>query len=381
MTVISSEGYQPIDRTKLSKALLADVSKLAWRSKDFYKDADIDMIEDEVSSIDFKAKSVKTKSGESYAYTKLILATGGSPRWLPLPGLKGDLKNVFVLRTIPHVQGILDALGDNPKKVVVIGSSFIGMEVANCVAGKKHEVSVIGMEEEPMERVMGKVPGKIFRQLLEKTGVKFYMGASVDKATPSDSDSSKVGAVLLKDGTKLEADVVIEGVGVAPQTSYLKDNSAVTLLKDGSLETDESFKVKGLDNVFAIGDIATYPYKGNKVRIEHWNVAQNAGRTVASSILGVQKQPFVPVFWSALGQQLRYCGSTHGGYDEDKILLLGETSPEKPSWIAYYTKGEEVVAVATMGKDPVMAQAADLMRINKMPTRSELEGGLDILTL
>jgi len=85
------------------------------------------------------------------------------------------------------------------------------------------------------------------------------------------------------------------------------------------------------------------------------------------------------VFWSALGQQLRYCGSTHGGYDD--ILLLGETSPEKPSWIAYYTKGEEVVAVATMGKDPVMAQAADLLRVDKMPKKSELKGGLDILTL
>jgi len=355
------------------------VSKLAFRSKDFYKDSDIDLIDDEVNSIDFKSKTVKTKSGSSHSYTKLILATGGTPRWLPLPGLKGDLKNVFVLRTVPHAKGILDALGDSTKKVVVIGSSFIGMEVANCLASKKHEVSVIGMEEEPMERVMGKVPGKIFRSLLEKNGVKFYMGASVDKATPSDSDSSKVGAVHLKDGTKLEADVVIEGVGVAPQTSYLKDNSAIELLKDESIETDENFKVKGLDNVYAIGDIATYPYKGHNVRIEHWNVAQNAGRTVASSILGVQKQPFVPVFWSALGQQLRYCGSTHAGFDD--VVLLGETSPDKPSWVAYYAKGEEIVAVATMGKDPIMAQAADLMRVDKMPTKSELKGGLDILTV
>jgi NAD(P)H-nitrite reductase large subunit len=379
LTVISSEGYQPIDRTKLSKALLADVSKLAWRSKDFYKDSDIDLVEDEVTEVDFKSKKITTKSGKSYEYTKLILATGGSPRWLPLPGLKGDLKNVFVLRTIPHVKSILEALGDSDKKVVVIGSSFIGMEVANCLAGKKHKVSVIGMEEEPMERVMGKEAGKIFRGLLEKNGIKFYMGAQVDKATPSSSDSSKVGAVHLKDGTTLDADVVIEGVGVAPATEFLKNNSAVTLLKDGSLETDESFAVKGISDVYAIGDIATYPYKGNKVRIEHWNVAQNAGRTVASTILGKPAEPFVPVFWSALGQQLRYCGSTHGGYDD--VLLLGETNPEKPSWVAYYCKGEEVVAVATMGKDPVMSQSASLMVMDKMPKKSELKGGLDILSL
>jgi NADPH-dependent 2,4-dienoyl-CoA reductase/sulfur reductase-like enzyme len=363
----------------LSKALLADVSKLAWRSKDFYKDSDIDLIEDEVTGVEFDAKKVTTKSGKSYDYTKLILSTGGNPRWLPLPGLKGDLENVFVLRTIPHVQGILNALGDSSKKVVVVGSSFIGMEVANALASKKHEVSVIGMEEEPMERVMGKVPGKIFRGLLEKNGVKFYMGASVDKATPSSADSSKVGAVHLKDGTVIEADVVIEGVGVAPATAYLKNNSAVTLLKDGSLETDESFAVNGLDGVYAIGDIATYPYKGHKVRIEHWNVAQNAGRSVAHSILGKPTEPFVPVFWSALGQQLRYCGSTHSGYDD--VVLLGETGPEKYSWIAYYCKGEEVVAVATMGKDPIMVQSASLLRVDKMPTKSDLKGGLDIMSI
>jgi NADPH-dependent 2,4-dienoyl-CoA reductase/sulfur reductase-like enzyme len=130
---------------------------------------------------------------------------------------------------------------------------------------------------------MGKKVGKIFRGLLEKNGVKFMMGASVEKATPSKNDSSKVGAVLLKDGTSLEADLVIEGVGVAPATEYLKDNSSVTLEKDGSLRTDESFVVNGLKDVYAIGDIATYPYHGpggtgSPTRIEHWNVAQNAGQ-------------------------------------------------------------------------------------------------------
>jgi NAD(P)H-nitrite reductase large subunit len=377
ITLISSEGHQPIDRTKLSKALMADVSKLAWRSKDFYKDSSVDLVDDEVTAVDFNAKTVTTKSGSSYPYTKLVLATGGSPRWLPLAGLKGDLENVFVLRTIPHVKGILDALGDSSKKVVVVGSSFIGMEVANCIAGKKHEVSVIGMEEEPMERVMGKVPGKIFRNILEKNGVKFYMGASVDKATPSESDSSKVGAVHLKDGTVIEADVVIEGVGVAPQTSYLKDNSEIKLLKDGSIQTDENFAVRGLKDVFAIGDIATYPYKGQNVRIEHWNVAQNAGRVVGNTILNRKSEPFVPIFWSALGQQLRYCGSTHGGYDD--VVLIGDTGPEKYAWVAYYTKENEVVAVATMGRDPLMVQSAELLRLGKMPGKKELQSGVDIL--
>jgi len=232
--------------------------------------------------------------------------------------------------------------------------------------------------------VMGKKVGAIFRGLLEKNGVKFQMSASVDKATPSKNDSSKVGAVHLKDGTVLEADLVIEGVGVAPATEYLKGNSSVTLEKDGSLKTDESFAVDGLKDVYAIGDIATYPYHGpggdgSPVRIEHWNVAQNAGRSVAHTINnpGSKPKPFIPVFWSALGSQLRYCGNTVGGYDD--LILQGE--PDKASFVAYYTKGETVVAVASMMKDPYMTQAAELMRRKVMPSKSELQKGVDIMDI
>jgi NAD(P)H-nitrite reductase large subunit len=147
ITVITKEGYQPIDRTKLSKALLADLSKAAWRQKDFYKDASIDFVEGEVKAVDFSSKKVSTKSGQDFEYSKLVLATGGTPRWLPLDGLKGDLGNVFLLRTLPDTQNILKAVGDNGKKVVVVGSSFIGMEVGNCLASMKNDVTIIGMEE------------------------------------------------------------------------------------------------------------------------------------------------------------------------------------------------------------------------------------------
>lgn len=147
ITVLSKEGYQPIDRTKLSKALLADVSKAAWRKPEFYKDASIDIIEDEVKSVDFTDKKVSTKSGKTYDYNKLILASGGTPRWLPIEGLKGDLGNVFLLRALPDTQNIVKAVGDNGKKVVVVGSSFIGMEVGNCLASMKNDVTIIGMED------------------------------------------------------------------------------------------------------------------------------------------------------------------------------------------------------------------------------------------
>jgi len=389
ITSISDESHPPIDRTKLSKALISDPSKIELRSSDYYKEGDVQRVNGTVSSIDFNSKKVKTEDSKEYSYNKLILATGGTPRALPLDGLKGDLKSVFPLRTIAHVKDILAAAGeDGGKKIVVVGTGFIGMEVGNALAGKKHQVSIIGMEKEPMEKVMGTQLGAVFRAILEKNGVKFYMDASVEKGEPSSNDSGKIGGVKLKDGTVLEADLVVLGVGVRPATDYAKDNSAVKLEKDGSFAVDESFAVKGLKDVFAIGDIATYPYhgpggNGKPVRIEHWNVAQNAGRSVAQSINkpGSKPKPFIPVFWSALGSQLRYCGHTPEGFDD--VIIQGSTdvSEGKQSFVAYYAKGEEIVAVASMQKDPYMTQSAELMARGAMPSKSEINKGVDIMSV
>lgn len=376
ITMIGSEGYPPIDRTKLSKALIDDASKLALRDDAWFKGGDIATVYDEVTGVDFESKKVSTKSGSSYPYTKLVLATGGTPKSLPLPGFK-DLSNIFLLRTVPHVKAILGAIGDKNKKIVIIGSSFIGMEVANAVS-KGNDVTVVGMEKAPLERVMGEEVGKIFQKILEKNGVKFKLNAGVEKASPSKSDSSKVGSIELKDGTSLPADLVILGTGIGPATVFLKDNKAVELQKDGSLKTDEHFAVSGLKDVYAIGDIATYPYhgpggNGSLTRIEHWNVAQNAGRSAAAHIIdsSAPPKPFIPIFWSALGSQLRYCGNTINGWDD--LVLKGQ--PEENKFVAYYTKGETVVAVASMQVDPVMTQASELMRRGKMPSKSELEKG------
>ena len=380
ITIISSEPNLPIDRTKLSKALIADKSKLEWRSQEWFKESSIETLHDDVTSINFKAKTVSTASGSSHQYTKLVLATGGTPKALPLPGFK-ELSNIFLLRTIPDVQAINSAVGEKKgKKVVIVGSSFIGMEVANALSSD-NEVSIIGMESTPLERVMGAEVGKIFQEQIGKKGVKFYMNASVDSAHPSSSDPKVVGSVKLKDGTSLPADLVILGIGVAPSTAFLKDNPAIELEKDGSLQTSENFAVKGLSDVYALGDIATYPYhgpggNGTLTRIEHWNVAQNAGRSVARSIVkpSASTKPFIPVFWSALGSQLRYCGNTPNGWED--LVMQGQ--PKEGKFAAFYGKGDTVVAVASMQMDPVMTQSAELMRRGAMPGMKELRNGLDV---
>lgn len=383
ISVISNEGYLPIDRPKLSKALLTDLSKLQWRDEAWYKSGSVDIVKDEVTGVDFGTKTVSTKSGGKFAYTKLVLATGGTPRVLPLQGFK-VLGNVFTLRNVHDAKKIVEAIGDKGKKIVIIGSSFIGMEIAVATSAG-NTVTVVGMEKAPLERVLGEQVGNLVKKGVEAKGVKFYLSAGVDKAEPSTSDSTKVGAVLLKDGTRLDADIVILGVGVAPATEYLKDNSVVKLEGDGSLKTDESFSVVGLKDVYAIGDIATYPYHGpggdgKHVRIEHWNVAQNAGRTVANHIQSpsAKAEFFTPVFWSALGAQMRYCGNTMAsGWDD--VVLKGK--PDESKWVAYYAKGDTIVAMASMGMDPVMAQCAQLMQLNKMPSKKQVEDGLDVLSL
>lgn len=392
VTIISREPNLIIDRTKLSKALIPDAEKLLWRPREWYENAAIETVSDEVTSVDFSKKTVATKSGKSVPYTKLVLATGGVPRPLPLPGFK-ELGNIFLLRFVTDVQDILRAVGEQKnKKIVVIGSSFIGMEVGNALS-KDNEVTIVGMDNAPMQSIMGEQIGRIFQSNLEKAGVKFKLAAAVDKATPSSSNGSKVGAVHLKDGTQLPADLVVLGVGVRPATDFLRDNPALTLEKDGSIKTSEHFAVPGLnDDVFAIGDIATYPYHGpgtdpdtgTYTRIEHWNVAQNAGRGVARAIVHslsrqglntLKPKAFIPIFWSALGAQLRYCGNTPKGWDG--LVVKGE--PESAKFAAFYCRGETVVAVATMGMDPVMVKCAELMRRGGMPSKKEVEGGVDVL--
>lgn len=312
-----------------------------------------------------------------------MLATGGTARLLPLQGFK-VLGNVFTLRNVNDAKKIVDAIGEKGKKIVIIGSSFIGMEIA-VATSNGNDVTVVGMEKAPLERVLGEQVGNLIKKGVEAKGVKFFLEAGVDKAEPSTSNPSNVGSVLLKDGTRLDADIVILGVGVAPATEYLRDNSVVRLEKDGSLKTDESFSVVGLKDVYAIGDIASYPYhgpggEGKYVRIEHWNVAQNAGRTVAQHIVNpsVKSEFFTPVFWSALGAQLRYAGNTQAnGFDD--VVMQG--APDQGKWVAYYTKGETVVAMASMGADPVMAQVAQRLQLNRMPTKTQLVDGLDVLSL
>ena len=218
------------------------------------------------------------------------------------------------------------------------------------------------------------------------------MQSSVSKLVPSSSSPSNVGSVIVKGPSgqeeTLPADAVVMGVGVAPATEYLKASpgfeSAVD--KTGAVTVDAFLRVKGVSDVYAVGDIAAYPQPGTGEtrRIEHWNVAGNHGRAVGKSIAeaasgkGGEGQPFVkvPVFWSAQGQQLRYCG-VGAGFDD--VIVDGDLDAMK--FVVYYVKGGQVVAVASMQRDPVVSKASELLRLGLMPSVAELKAGKDLLSV
>ncbi|KAK4050868.1 Apoptosis-inducing factor 1 [Microbotryomycetes sp. JL201] len=379
ITVISAENHLPIDRTKLSKALITDPNKIAIRSKEFYDKLSIEFkLGQEAERIDFENNKVQIKNGQAVEYDQLIVATGATPNRIPVDGSK--LNNIFTMRTVDDAAAIDKAIGpenaDNKKNVVVIGSSFIGMEVAFAAAARAN-VSVVGMENAPFEAILGSDIGNGIKKAHEEKGTKFYLPASLSSFEPKSDAPNDVGAVILKDGTKIAADIVVLGVGVKPATSVLS-NSGVPLEKDQSVKTDEFLRIGhagAQGNVFAIGDIASYKdvKSGEHVRVEHWNVAGNHARAVAKTIM--QKgQPFekISVFWSAQKAQLRYAGTSRAKTWKD-VHVQG--NPDELKFVAYYSVGDDVVAIASMGQDPIAAHVSELMRLDKMLSVSEIKAG------
>ncbi|KAI0366285.1 hypothetical protein BV20DRAFT_971998 [Pilatotrama ljubarskyi] len=387
VTVLSKEHYSPIDRTKLSKALITDPSKLEWRSlADLRSKYGVDFrAGTEVTGVDVNAKEVIIDATqERVPYEILILASGGVPRRLPIEGR--DLANVLTLRGVEDAKKI-DAAVKEGKRLVVIGSSFISMELVVAVTSRKlASIDVVGQEEFPFELVLGKEIGAGLKKFHESKGVKFHMQSKVEKIVASESDPSLAGAVVVTSNTgqttTLPADVIVMGVGVAPATEYLKGSKGFEQVVDktGAVQVDEYLRVKGFNDVYAIGDIAMYPQPGTGEprRIEHWNVAGNQGRAVGKTIAEGKGQPFVkiPVFWSAQGQQLRYCG-VGAGYDD--VIIDG--NPEELKFVAYYAKDGKIVAMASMQRDPAVTKGSELLRLGLMPSAAEIKAGKDVFSV
>jgi NADPH-dependent 2,4-dienoyl-CoA reductase/sulfur reductase-like enzyme/nitrite reductase/ring-hydroxylating ferredoxin subunit len=344
ITMLSNDDAPPVDRPNLSKDYLAGSAPEDWlplRPDDFYKESRIDLrLKTEVGKIDARAGAVVLKDGSAVPYDRLLLATGAEPVRLPIPG--ADQPHVHTLRTLSDCRAIIKS-ADGAKRAVVIGASFIGLEVAASLRVRKLEVHVVAPEKRPLERVFGPQMGDYVRKLHEEHGVIFHLEDS--------SDAIDGKRVKLKSGGTLDADLVVVGVGVRPRLS-LAEQAGLAL--DRGVMVDRYLQTSA-PNIFAAGDIARWPdpHTGENIRVEHWVVAERQGQTAALNMLGM-RQPFeaVPFFWSQhYDVPINYVGHAEKW---DDIAIEGEIGKD---CILRYRRGGKVLAVASIYRDKESLEA------------------------
>lgn len=366
VVMITQEKRLPYDRPELSKGYLAGATPqeaLGLRPEEFFAAHDLEIIlEKKVAKADAVAKSLTFADGTVMKYDALLLATGGAARPLEVPG--ADLAQVFTLRNREDAEAIIAAAREGANAVIV-GASFIGMETAGSLSARGLKVTVAAPGEMPFQRTLGPEIGRMWQQLLEENRVTFRLGVRVARL----EGRSRVEAVVLDNGEKLPADLVIAGVGVKPATEMLR---GVPLNPDGSVTVDETLRVA--EGLYAAGDIARFPdwRTGELIRIEHWRLAMQHGRVAARNLAG-KKTPFrdVPFFWSErLDIFFQYAGYVSSW---DEIIYQGDSASR--NFLAFYVKNKRVLAVAACQHDREMTAITELMRLDRLPTPEELRRG------
>jgi len=339
LVMISADDSAPYDRPNLSKDFLAGTAPADWiplRSPDFYTGHKIELLLNaRVAAIHAQEKEVVLDDGTTYNYDSLLLATGADPVHLSIPGAAAS--RVHYLRSFADSKAIADKVS-SAKRVLVIGASFIGLEVAASLRGRDIEVHVVAPELQPLEKVLGGEVGAFLRKLHESHGVVFHMGRTVDHVSDSE--------VVLSDGAILDADFIVVGAGVMPSLT-LANGTGLTVdrgvVVNQYLETTHA-------GIYAAGDTARWPdlRSGQAIRVEHWVVAERQGQVAAKNMLG-QREAFnaVPFFWS----QHYDVTVNYVGYAEqwDEVHIDGSLE-EHDCTIDFLLEGN-TVAVATIGRD------------------------------
>jgi len=344
VTLVGADESLPYDRPNLSKDYLAGTAPEEWiplRSADFYREQKIDTLKNRsVTAIDPKTKQVRLADGRWLGYDALLLATGAEPVRLHIPG--GDLPHVCYLRTLADSRHIIEK-AKHAKRAVVIGASFIGLEVAASLRERKLEVAVVGKESLPLEKVLGSELGNLIRETHEAHGVKFHL-----RRTPAMIQERDV---QLDDGTILDCDLVVVGIGVRPNTALAEKAGIAT---DNGVLVNE-FLETNVPGIFAAGDIGRWPDpRAGRIRVEHWVVAERQGQTAARNILGARECFTVPsFFWSNhFDLHIRYVGHGSG---EDRAIVSGDLKAQDASVI--FRDGNKLTAVASVGRDLENLQA------------------------
>ena len=339
VTLLSSDDAAPYDRPNCSKDYLAGNAPEDWiplKPAEFYREHAIDVaLGTNVTGIDVKARQVAVAGGRNLAFDKLVLATGAEPIRLDIPGASEP--HVHVLRSLGDARAII-ANAKEARHAVVVGASFIGLEAAASLRARELEVHVVAPERRPMERILGREFGDFIRELHEEHGVVFHL-----EETAAAIDGHKV---RLKGGTTLSADLVVVGIGVRPRTG-LAEQAGLAI--DRGVVVNEYLETSA-PGIYAAGDIARWPdpHSGEKVRIEHWVVAERHGQTVARNIMG-RRQRFadVPFFWSQhYDLPINYVGHAEKW---DELEIEGDIKVR--DCVVRYRRDGKLLAVASIYRD------------------------------
>ena len=337
--LMSADPSPPCDRPNLSKDYLAGTAEADWvplRPPEFYPKHHIDLqLGARVTAIEPGVHAVLLADGRRVTYGALLLATGAEPIKLGIPG--ASLPHVHVLRTLADSNALIARAG-TARRCVVVGASFIGLEVAASLRTRGLEVHVVAPEARPMERVMGAAIGDMVRAIHESRGVRFHLGTTLTSIAPD--------AVTLSTGERLPADLVVVGIGVRPAVA-LATQAGLTV--DRGVVVDEFLQTSEAD-IYAAGDIARWPDKltGQHIRVEHWVVAERQGRAAASNMLGGrQRFDAVPFFWSQHYDTTIACV----GHAEQWDRLEIEGDPAARDCAVSFWRDGRKLAMATVGRD------------------------------
>jgi apoptosis-inducing factor 3 len=339
VTMLSDDAASPVDRPNLSKDYLAGKAPEEWvplRPPEFYAENHIDLrLSTKVAAIDARTRTVALADGKTLPYDRLLLATGAEPVRLPILGM--DLPHVHTLRSLADCRAII-AQADKAQRAVVIGASFIGLEVAAALRARKIEVHVVAPDKRPMERVLGPELGDLVRKLHEEHGVIFHL-----EETATAIEATRVA---LKSGRTVDGDLVVAGVGVRPRLA-LAEQAGLAI--DRGVTVD-AYLATSTPDIFAAGDIARWPdpHGGERIRVEHWVVAERQGQTAALNMLG-RREPFaaVPFFWSQhYDVPINYVGHAEKW---DEIAIDGDVAAK--DCVLRYRRGGRTLAVASIYRD------------------------------